>query len=49
MKLNLRKVVCQCILGVGIATALAASASAQNGTIQSITFFTVKADRVGDF
>ena len=49
MKLNLRKVVCQCILAVGIATAFGASASAQNGTIQSVTFFTVKPDRVGDF
>jgi quinol monooxygenase YgiN len=49
MKLNLRKVVCQCLLAVGCAFALAASASAQNGTIQSVTFYRVKPDRVGDF
>jgi quinol monooxygenase YgiN len=49
MKLNLRKVVCQCILAAGVAAALVTSASAQNGNIQSVTFYTVKSDRVGDF
>ena len=49
MNLNLRKVVCQCILAAGVAAALVTSASAQNGTIQSVTFYTVKSDRVGDF
>jgi hypothetical protein len=49
MNLNLRKVVCQCILAVGTAAALAAVASAQRGNIQSVTFFTVKPDRIGDF
>jgi hypothetical protein len=49
MKLNLRRVVCQCILALAVAAALVASASAQRGNIQSVTFFTVKPDRVGDF
>jgi hypothetical protein len=49
MKLNLRRVVCQLIFAGTVAAALAASASAQNGTIQSITFYTVKPDRIGDF
>jgi len=49
MKLNARKVVCQCMLALGVAAALVTSASAQQGTIQSVTFYTVKPDRVGDF
>jgi quinol monooxygenase YgiN len=49
MRLNLRKVVCQCILALGFAMALATAAPAQQGTIQSVTFYTVKPDRVGDF
>ena len=48
MRLNLRKVVCHCILAVGVAAALVTSASAQ-GNIRSVTFYTVKPDRVGDF
>ena len=49
MSLNLRKVVCHCILVVGVAAALGTSASAQAGNIRSITFYTVKPDRIGDF
>jgi hypothetical protein len=48
MRLNLRKVVCHCILAMGVAAALVPSASAQ-GNIRSVTFYTVKPDRVGDF
>jgi hypothetical protein len=48
MRLNLRGVVCHCILAVGVAAALVTSASAQ-GNIRSVTFYTVKPDRVGDF
>ena len=49
MRLNLRGVVCQCILAMGVAATLVTSASAQGGNIRSITFYTVKPDRVGDF
>ncbi len=49
MTLNLRKIVCHCMLAVGVAAALAVHASAQDGNIRSVTFYTVKPDRVGDF
>jgi hypothetical protein len=49
MRSNLRKVVCRCILAVGVAAALATSASAQAGNIRSVTFYTIKPDRIGDF
>jgi hypothetical protein len=49
MTLNLRKVVCHCLLAVGVAAAVAVSAVAQSGNIRSVTFYTVKPDRVGDF
>lgn len=49
MELNLRKLVCQCILALTVALALVTSASAQRGNIRSITFYTVKPDRIGDF
>jgi hypothetical protein len=49
MKLNLRRVVCQLSFAAIAAATLAASASAQNGNIQSVTFYTVKPDRIGDF
>jgi hypothetical protein len=48
MSLNLRKLVCHCILAVGVAATLVASASAQ-GNIRAVTFYTVKPDRIGDF
>jgi len=48
MGLNLRRIVCQCVLALTFA-ALAASADAQGGNIRSITFYTVKPDRIGDF
>jgi hypothetical protein len=47
MRLNLRRLVCHSIVAVGVAAALGA-ASAQ-GNIRSVTFYTVKADRIGDF
>ena len=49
MNLNLRKVLCQCVFATITAAALVTSASAQQGNIQSVTFFTVKPDRAGDF
>ena len=49
MRLNLRKIVCHCILAVGVSAALVASAAAQDANIRSVTFYTVKPDRVGDF
>lgn len=49
MTLNLKRVVCHCILAVTAAAALITAASAQNGNIQSVTFYTVKPDRIGDF
>lgn len=48
MRLNLRKAVCCSIFAVGIAAALVTSAAAQ-GNIRSVTFYTVKPDRIGDF
>ena len=49
MRLNLRGVVCQCILAFGVVATLVTSASAQGGNIRSVTFYTVKPDRIGDF
>ncbi len=49
MTSHLRRVVCQCIIGLAVAAALVTSASAQRGNIESVTFYTVKPDRVGDF
>ena len=49
MRLNLRGVVCQCVLALGVAATLVTSASAQGGNIRSVTFYAVKPDRVGDF
>ena len=47
--MRLRGVVCQCILAMGVAATLVTSASAQGGNIRSVTFYTVKPDRIGDF
>src|SRR5260370_30065168 len=49
MRLNLRGVVCQCILALGVAATLVTSASAQRGNIRSVTFYSVKPERIGDF
>jgi len=49
MTSHLRKFVCSSILALAVTAGLAASASAQQGNIQSVTFYTVKPDRVGDF
>jgi quinol monooxygenase YgiN len=45
-----RNVFCLCVCAMSIASvALATPASGQDGNIRSITFYTVKPDRVGDF
>ncbi len=49
MKLNLRGVVCRCIVAAAFAAALVTSVAAQTGNIRSVAFFTVKPDRIGDF
>jgi hypothetical protein len=49
LKFNLKRFVCKSIFAAGTATLLATSAPAQRGNIQSVTFYTVKPDRVGDF
>jgi hypothetical protein len=49
LKFNLKRVVCESILAAGAATLLVTSAPAQHGNIQSVTFYSVKPDRVGDF
>jgi hypothetical protein len=49
MAINPRSVVCRCVVVGAIATALVTLASAQTGNIRSITFVSVKPDRVGDF
>jgi len=49
MGLNLRKLVCQCLLASAVAATLVTCASAQRGNIRSVTFYTVKPDRIGDF
>jgi hypothetical protein len=48
MTSHLRGVVCQCIFALAVASALVTSVSAQ-GNIRSVTFYTVKPDRIGDF
>ena len=49
MTSHFRRVVFQCIFATAVGAALVASASAQRGNIQSVTFYTVKPDRIGDF
>jgi len=49
MTSHLRRVVCQSIFVFAVAAALVTSAAAQRGNIESVTFFTVKQDRTGDF
>ncbi len=45
-----RKAICLCIFAMAIAAvALGSPASAQDANIRSVTFYTVKPDRVGDF
>lgn len=48
MTSHVRGVVCQCILALAAAAALVSTVSAQ-GNIRSVTFYTVKPDRIGDF
>jgi hypothetical protein len=49
MRSILSRVVCQCIFAMAVAAALVTPAFAQDGNIRSITFYTVKPDRIGDF
>ncbi len=49
MRSILRRVVCQCVFAMVVVAALVTSASAQDGNIRSVTLYTVKPDRVGDF
>lgn len=49
MRSILRKVVCQCVFAMAVVAALASSAFAEDGNIRSVTLYTVKPDRVGDF
>jgi hypothetical protein len=49
MREFLRRIVCQCIIAMAVASALVTFAHAQGGNIQSITIYTVKPDRIGDF
>jgi hypothetical protein len=49
MRSILRRVVCQCAFAMVVVAALVTSASAQDGNIRSVTLYTVKPDRVGDF
>jgi hypothetical protein len=49
LNFNLKRIVCKSVLAAGTATLLVASGSAQRGNIQSVTFYSVKPDRVGDF
>jgi len=49
LKLQLKRIVCNSVLTAVTAILLATSAPAQRGNIQSVTFYSVKPDRVGDF
>lgn len=48
MELNPR-IICRCLLAVAVAACMATFASAQTGNIRSVTFVSVKPDRIGDF
>ena len=48
MGINPGKIVCRCVL-MALAATLVTVASAQTGNIRSITFVSVKPDRIGDF
>ena len=45
----LRRVVCQSIFAMAVVAALASTAFAQDANIRSVTLYTIKPDRVGDF
>jgi hypothetical protein len=49
MGITLKGIVCRCVLVSALAASLATFASAQNGNIRSITFVSIKPDRIGDF
>ena len=49
MNFNLKRTICQCLFALTVVAAFATSAFAQQGRIQSVSFYTIKPDRVGDF
>ena len=49
MRSILRRVVCQSIFAMAVVAALASTAFAQDANIRSVTLYTIKPDRVGDF
>lgn len=49
MKFNLKQLICHCLFALTVVAALATSAFAQQGNIQTVTFYTIKPERVGDF
>ncbi len=49
MRSILKRVVCQCILAMAVVATLASSAFAEAANIRSVTLYTIKPDRVGDF
>jgi hypothetical protein len=49
MGITFKGIVCRCVLVAALAAAMVTFASAQNGNIRSITFVSVKPDRIGDF
>ena len=49
MELNPGTIVSRCLLAAALAASLVTFASAQTGNIRSVTFVTVKPDRIGDF
>ena len=49
MKLNPGTIVSRCLLAAALAASLVTFASAQTRNIRSITFVSVKPDRIGDF
>lgn len=49
MQLNPKTIISRALLAIALAASLVTLASAQSGNIRSITFVTVKPDRIGDF
>jgi hypothetical protein len=49
MKINPASLISRCLIAMALAASFSTLASAQNGNIRSITFVTIKPDRIGDF
>lgn len=49
MKINSRSIVSRCLIAAALAASVSTFSSAQPGKIRSITFVSVKPDRIGDF